>query len=122
MGFLHYGGGYRFEFEDRLLAHLRTVILGKYVLQESMIFTWVDFGEQRSIWLHPNFPLQFEFDRETTPELNPEWIDRLNQLASSPGGLRLIDEFPGKGWTGEPKKPAPKKPAPKEPAAKKAKG
>lgn len=92
MGFLHYGGGYRFEFDDRTLAHLRTVILGKYTLQESLVLTWIDFGEQRSIWLHPNFPLQFEFDRETTPELDHEWLERLQLLASSPSGLRLVGE------------------------------
>lgn len=92
MGYLHYGHGERFEFEDRLLAHLRTVILGKFVLRESMVFTWVDFGQQRSIWLHPSFPLQFEFNSEATPELNPEWLERLTMLASSPSGLRVIEE------------------------------
>jgi len=96
MGYLHYGGGYRFEFDDRLLAHLRTVILNKFTLQESLTLTWVDFGEQRSIWLHPTFPLQFEFDRETTPDLNPEWIERLSLLASSPSGLRIVEEHPEK--------------------------
>ena len=94
MGYLHYGNGDRFEFDDRLLAHLRTVILGKFVLQESLAFSWVDFGQQRSIWLHPSFPLQFEFDHESTPELNPEWLERLTLLASSAGGLRVVDEHP----------------------------
>lgn len=92
MGCLHYGESHRFEFDDRLLAHLRTVILGKFVLQESLIFTWIDFGEQRTIWLHPTLPLQFEFQQKTTPEINPEWIERLTLLASSPGGLRLVGE------------------------------
>jgi len=92
MGYLHYGSGNRFEFDDRLLAHLRTVILGKFVLQESLVLTWVDFGQQRSIWLHPAFPLQFEFDHEAAPELNPEWLERMTSLANSVGGLRIGEE------------------------------
>ena len=92
MGCLHYGNGHRFEFDDRLLAHLRTVILGKFVLQESLTFTWIDFGQQRTIWLHPSLPVQFEFEQKTVPELDPEWIDRLTLMASSPGGLRIGDD------------------------------
>jgi len=92
MGYLHYGSGHRFEFDDHLLAHLRSVILSKLLLQESFVFTWVDFGEQRSIWLHPSLPLQFEFDRQTTPELDREWLEHLSLLANSPGGLRLTAE------------------------------
>lgn len=101
MGCLHYGENYRFEFDDRLLAHLRTVILGKFVLQESLVFTWTDFGQQRSIWLHPSLPLQFEFEQKTVPDVNPEWIERLTLLASSPGGLRLVEEHAGEEHAAE---------------------
>lgn len=94
MGYLHYGNGDRFEFDDGLLAHLRTVILGKLVLGESFVFTWIDLGQQRSIWLHPSFPLQFEFTGRNTPELDPERLEHLMQLASSPGGLRVLEEKP----------------------------
>ena len=94
MGCLHYGERYRFEFDDRLLAHLRTVILGKFVLQESFAFTWLDYGQQRTVWLHPTMLLQFEFEKKTAPDVNPEWVERLTLLASSPGGLRLVDEKP----------------------------
>lgn len=92
MGYLHYGGLETFSFDDRALTHLRTVILGKMNLQESLVFTWIHDGKQHSIWLQPSVPVHFEFDTEETPELNPEWIEQLLVLANSPAGLRLIPE------------------------------
>lgn len=92
MGHLHYAGSASFAFEDRLLTHLRSVILAKLNLQESLVFTWSDEGRQRSIWLHPSIPVHFEFDDEVTPDLNTEWVEQLLALANSPGGLRCIAE------------------------------
>lgn len=92
MGYLHYGGDVRFPFSDRLLTHLRTVILGKLNLQESLVFTWSDGKQQHSIWLHPAVSLRFEFDEEVTPELNTAWVEHLFSLANSPGGLRIVGE------------------------------
>lgn len=94
MAFLHYGGIASFQFDDRTLTHLRTVILGKLNLQESLAFTWADGAHQRSVWLHPGLALHFEFDAETTPELNAAWIDQLMVLANSPAGLRVVEEPP----------------------------
>lgn len=92
MGYLHYGADERFQFEDRILTHLRTVILGKLNLHESLVFTWSAGGKQHSIWLHPAVQLRFEFDSDSTPELNPAWVELLQGLANSPAGLRLISE------------------------------
>ena len=92
MGYFCYGGLDRFDFDDRVLTHLRAVILAKYNLQESLVFTWTFEGKQYSLWLHPTVPLRFEFDHEETPELNPLWKEQLMMLANSPGGLRLSDE------------------------------
>ena len=92
MGHLHYGISARFAFDDRTLTHLRTVILGKLSLQESMVFTWSDGGTQHSLWLHPAVPLHFEFDAPVTPELNPHWVEQLQAQANSGSGLRLIPE------------------------------
>lgn len=94
MGLLHYDNVARFTFDDRVLTHLRTVIFSKLNLQESLVLTWSDEGRQRSIWLHPTVPLQFEFDQEVTPEINPAWVELLLSLANSPTGLRVIDEPP----------------------------
>lgn len=92
MGQLHYGGIETFRFNDRALTHLRTVILGKLNLQESLVFTWIADGKQHSVWLHPAVPIHFEFDGEETPELNPAWVEQLLVLANSPSGLRLVAE------------------------------
>lgn len=95
MGCLHYDGVAKFAFDDRLLTHLRSVVFAKLNLRESFVFTWVDEGRQRSIWLHPALPLHFEFDSEVTPEVNPAWVDALLATANAPSGLRLVPE-PGK--------------------------
>ena len=92
MGSLHYAGTNTFHFEDRLLTHLRSVILGKLAMQESFAFTWSDGTAQRSVWFHPALPLEFEFESESTPEINPSWIEVLAALANSPGGLRIAAE------------------------------
>lgn len=92
MGRLYYGESKSFAFEDRLLTHLRTVILGKFNLQESLVFTWSEGDRQQSIWLHPAAMVHFEFDAETTPEINPAWVEQLLTLANSPGGLRITEE------------------------------
>lgn len=89
MGYLHYGGRETFEFDDRTLTHLRTVILGKMNLQESLVFTWVDGSGQHSIWIHPAIPLHFEFATSATPEIDPEWLEYLLECVNSPAGLRL---------------------------------
>lgn len=94
MGHLHYGNGASFAFDDRLLTHLRTVILAKLNLQESLVFTWSDDAQQRSVWLHPSIPVYFEFDERSTDELNPAWIEQLLALANSQGGLRIVEEPP----------------------------
>lgn len=92
MGILQYGESTSFDFDDRTLTHLRTVILGKLQLHESFTFTWSDHDQQRSIWVHPGALLQFTFERKETPELNPHWVQQLQALANSPTGLRLVEE------------------------------
>ena len=92
MGLLHYGGAASFAFDDRFLTHLRSAIFAKLQLRESVVFTWVDDGVQRSIWIHPSIPLHFEFDGAEAPELNPAWVERLLSLANSSAGLRRVDE------------------------------
>lgn len=92
MGYLYYDAATYFAFDDRLLTHLRTVILGKLNQNESFAFTWSDDNGQHSLWLHPAVPLRFEFDEQATPKLNPAWVDQLRTLANSGGGLRVVDE------------------------------
>ena len=89
MGQLHYGDNRSFQFDDHTLSHLRTVILGKFNLQESIVFSWMDGTKQHSLWLHPSIPLYFEFDAPFLPEIDREWVDRLLTDANSPTGLRI---------------------------------
>lgn len=90
MGRMYYGNVGSFEFDDHALTHLRTVILGKMNLQESMAFTWVEGERQHSIWLHPAIPLHFEFDGQETPALDSDWLEELIALSNSASGLRYL--------------------------------
>ncbi len=92
MGYLHYGPQQVFHFEDRVLAHLRAVIVGKLILQESFVFTWNDAGIQQTIWLHPATSLYFEFENTAPHEINRGWIEALTALANGPSGLKLVPE------------------------------
>src|SRR5690606_14615050 len=67
VGKMHYGDSAIFQFNDRLLTHLRTIILAKFALQESLALTWHDSDQQRTVWLHPSIPLHFEFSGSETP-------------------------------------------------------
>jgi len=85
-----------FEFDDRLLAHLRVVIVTKLRRNESFTFTW-DIpssagGGRMSLWMQPSIPLQFQFYGSREPALNREWIEALSQVASSVVGLTPLPE------------------------------
>lgn len=84
------------DFDDRVLAHLKVVILSKVRRGESFTFSWEytaasGFGHS-SIWIHPTIPLQFDFSGSREPQLNRAWVEQLAQLANTPGGLRVIPE------------------------------
>jgi hypothetical protein len=89
-----------FEFDDRLLAHLRVVIVTKLRRSESFTFTW-DIpmsagGGRMSLWMQPSIPLQFRFYGSREPALNREWIEALSQVASSVVGLTPLPEPPSR--------------------------
>lgn len=92
MGKLHYGAQQVFEFEDRTLAHLRSVMTAKLLRQESFLFSWDDHGKLRSIWLHPTSIVLFEFEGSEEVKLNRAWLEHLADLANTSGGLRLVPE------------------------------
>ncbi|WP_255447366.1 DUF7882 family protein [Schumannella soli] len=91
------------EFEDRVLAHLRTVMVAKLRRNESFLFTWeysAGAGSgHTSVWLHPSIPLRFEFYGAREPQINPRWVDLLSQHATSASGLQLLPEPRGGGRT-----------------------
>lgn len=84
------------DFDDRVLAHLKVVILSKVRRGESFAFSW-EYEESQgsgrsSIWIHPAVPLQFNFDGGNEPKLNRSWVEQLVQSANTPSGLRVLPE------------------------------
>lgn len=96
MGHLSYAGIAEYEFDDRVLAHLKVAIGMKLRRQESFFISWstpVELGSGRcSIWVSPSTPLAFNFSGSRVPEINRVWIEALNQLSHTPRGLIVISE------------------------------
>ncbi|WP_253201947.1 hypothetical protein [Subtercola sp. PAMC28395] len=83
------------QFDDRLLAHMKTVIVAKLRREEKFTLSYTkDPGEggRSTIWLHPAIELAFDFDDDTRPALNRAWIDELMRSANSNDGMSVIDE------------------------------
>ena len=84
------------DFDDRVLAHLKIVILSKVRRGESFTFSWeysTSSGSgHSSIWIHPTIPLQFDFHGSREPRLNRAWVEELAALSNTPGGLRVTPE------------------------------
>jgi hypothetical protein len=84
------------DFDDRVLAHLKVVMLSKLRRGESFMFSWeftaaVGAGHS-SIWINPTIPLQFNFRGSREPRLNRAWVEELVRLSNTPGGLRVTPE------------------------------
>ena len=84
------------DLDDRVLAHLKVVILSKIRRGESFPFSWeydaAAGSGHSSIWIHPTIPVQFDFRGSKEPLLNRAWVEELVRLANSPAGLRVIPE------------------------------
>jgi hypothetical protein len=97
VGLLIYGPqGAEFDFGDRLLAHLRIVIVTKLRRRESFTLTWdldASVGSGRmSLWMDSSIPLQFRFFGGKEPALNRAWVDALASVAASSAGLIPVPE------------------------------
>jgi hypothetical protein len=94
MGALLYDGA-RIEFDDRTLAHLQIVIVGHIRRRESVLVGWLDAlgdGDGRTaVWINAALPVRFEFSDARLPEIDREWIARLNTGAGSRTGLMVED-------------------------------
>lgn len=99
MGTLTYDSKLTFSIDDRILAHLQTVIWAKLRRGEQFAFTWTDSTRnglgRTSVWLSPNIPLAFEYFGKRAPQLNPAWIEALVKSANAPAGLTIVPEPPG---------------------------
>jgi hypothetical protein len=86
------------DFDDRVLAHLKAVVLAKVRRGESFTFSW-EFtaaagSGHSSIWINPTIALQFDFLGNREPRLNRAWVEELMHLANTPAGLRPTPEPP----------------------------
>jgi hypothetical protein len=96
MGHLYYGATEAVYFEDRLLWHIKLVIVAKLRRQETFSFSWDHVGANTGgltcVWIHSEGDLRFEFDEVTDPEINRDWVEALMSSANSTSGLHLIPE------------------------------
>ena len=92
---MHYEG-HRFDFEDRLLAHLQVVVSLKLRRNEPFFLSWVQSaatgGGRRSIWIDSGVPLYIEYTGGRPPSINREWVETLTQSANSSAGLVITEE------------------------------
>ncbi|WP_200332191.1 hypothetical protein [Leucobacter sp. L43] len=91
---LHDGNEY--EFEDRLLAHLKFVIGQKFKKQECFFLSW-DIPSVRgnslvSVWLSPYIPVTFHFSGSREPQMSKAWVHALNALSHGSRGLVAMSE------------------------------
>jgi hypothetical protein len=97
VGRLVYGpNSSQFEFDDRLLAHMRVVMVMKLRRRESFTLSW-DEGAARGggrvcLWIDSSIPLEFHFLGGREPALNRAWIDALASVAASSVGLVPLPE------------------------------
>jgi hypothetical protein len=84
------------EIDDRLLAHLKFVILSKLRRAECFAFNWADEdengGSRSTFWMHPYLALEFKFDSSTPAVLNRPWLEALMDSANAMSGLRPLPE------------------------------
>ena len=96
MGTLTYGERQCFEFEDRLLAHMKLAIVAKLLRHESFLLNWtipVEQGSGRvSLWISRDTLLSFRFVGSRPPAINPRWIEALTLTSARTGGMQVIDE------------------------------
>ncbi|SJN10846.1 hypothetical protein FM113_10320 [Leucobacter sp. 7(1)] len=96
MGFLYYNGVTEFEFDDRVLAHVKAAVGTKLRRQECFFVNWTNPAEQGSgrvtIWVSPSIPLIFRFSGNTPPKLNAKWVHVLVESANTPRGMTVIRE------------------------------
>jgi hypothetical protein len=96
MGTLFYGADrVAIRVDDRILAHLRTVVTAKMRRGEGFLISWSDslaIGDGRStVWIHPACDLHYKFDGARMPKLDPALLDQLNVESIQARGIELAE-------------------------------
>ncbi|WP_136588147.1 MULTISPECIES: ATP-dependent DNA ligase [Actinomycetes] len=78
------------DIEDRLLSHLRIVVMNKLRRQESFMLNLPhpEHGKL-SIWFHPATPIVMQFYGSRPPQIDKHLIEEMMEQASGPDGLTL---------------------------------
>lgn len=92
--FIYSDGTSSFDIDDRLLAHLRIVVMNKLRRNEPFMFHLdrTDGLGPKSVWVHPAVPMVFHFFGSRTPAINRAWVEALMSEANGPHGLTLLPE------------------------------
>ncbi len=95
MGILQYGTD-QYEFDDRLLAHMKLAIAAKLLRHESFLLNWTIPAEKGSgrisLWISRESQLTFRFSGSRPPNINPRWVEALSLKAARTGGMLVISE------------------------------
>lgn len=94
MGTLFYGAAQRaISIDDRLLTHLKTVILTRLRRHEPVVLSWrngQEVGDGRTtIWIDPGSDLLFHFVGSKRPELDRDLVEDLATQANTALGIDL---------------------------------
>lgn len=95
MGHLIHGTN-EYQFDDRVLAHLKIAVGQKLSRQESFFLSWVKRAEEGSgrvsVWMSPYVTVAFRFSGSRRPEINEGWVKAMISLANTQRGLVVITE------------------------------
>lgn len=82
------------EMEDRLLAHVQSVVLTKLRRGESFSISWKHDGEpvRETIWVHSSIPLRIVLDDADAGSIDRDILVRLVEAANSNRGMDLSSE------------------------------
>lgn len=98
MGQLLYGSNHDpIILDDRLLWHLKLVIIAKLRRQEPFSFSWQhapagEMGGQSCVWIHAGADLRFDFDSTAEVTPNRTWLEALMLAANATAGLSALPE------------------------------
>jgi hypothetical protein len=89
--FIYGDSNQSFDFDDRVLAHLRIVLMNKLRRRESFMlqFPSPHGVGWHSLWIGHAVPVTFQFYGGRTPALDMELVEQMFRDASGPDGLSL---------------------------------
>ena len=96
MGLFTYNSTLKVDFEDRLLAHLQTVIAAKLRRHEPFLFSWTkpedEGGGRTAVWIDAHIPMAFEYVSTEAPSISRRWLEALVATTYNPTGLQVVPD------------------------------